>query len=95
MLGITKAGFSGLSTRRNWKYRKVGKVNFYTRSDLEAEIAARSEPANSRVPPAVVAHTKKCADRVRAYWAARGHCVDVEAVGGEIVSDLVNGLPRQ
>lgn len=48
---------------------------------------------NARVTPADLAHAVRSARIIREYWNRRGHSVDVIAVGTEIISDLVSGLP--
>lgn len=48
-----------------------------------------------RVTEADRIHSARCVERIRMYWAQRGYTVHVETDGAEIVSDLVNGLPRR
>ena len=71
------------------------RLQTYERSRIEAEVTDRLKRKQSRMTPAVRAHTEKCAETIRQYWAERGHEIHVEAVGSDIRSDLVNGLPRR
>tara|TARA_R110000787_G_scaffold70728_1_gene157318 strand:+ start:6545 stop:6859 length:315 start_codon:yes stop_codon:yes gene_type:complete len=91
ILGISRPSFHNLAIRRGWQVEKrSNRAAWYLRTDIDGEVEKRANSAND----AVSAHTQMCAAIVRTYWAERGHSVRVEANGGEIESDLVNGLPR-
>ena len=94
-LCMTVQGFYRLAKKRQWPAIEVGPHQTYDRSRIEAEVTDRLKRKQSRMTPAVRAHTEKCAETIRRYWAERGHEIQLEAVGSDIQSDLVNGLPRR
>lgn len=78
------------------------------RAVIDAELKARQIKASRPPPPPKVSKEKtaipsarpkdlviaeRCARIIREYWVKRGYTVQVETVGVEIVSDMVNGLP--
>ena len=94
-LCMTVQVFYRLAKKRQWSAIEIGPHQTYERSRIEAEVTDRLKRKQSRMTPAVRAHTEKCAETIRQYWAERGHEIHVEAVGSDIRSDLVNGLPRR
>lgn len=95
MLGIKPPAFARLAERRRWIGERDpydGRWQTFDRATIEQEAKARVA-RNARVSKHDLAVASKCAATIRAFWAKRGHTVDVEAIGVEIVSDLVNALP--
>ena len=95
ILGLSKTGFAALARRRDWETDEDGKNYTYARADIEQEIDDRLKRKQFRITPAVRAHAERCAETIRQYWQERGYKVQVEANRADIVSDLVNGLPRR
>ena len=95
LVGVSTKAFGRLADRRGWQAERDdedGRFVTYDRVKIEQE-ARRRHASALRITPADLRHTVRCAAIIRTYWARRGHTVDVEAVGTEIISDLLNGLP--
>lgn len=95
MVGLSRNAFLALAALRGWQSERDpydSRLSTFARAPVEAEAKIRAA-RNARVTPADLAVASRCARTIRDYWAKRGHSVDVVAVGTEIVSDLVNGLP--
>jgi hypothetical protein len=95
LLGVHIETFKVFARRRGWESERDpydGRYVTFDRATIEKEAKARIA-RNARVTPADLKHAVRCAAIIRDYWKRRGYSVDVEAVGVEIVSDLVNGLP--
>ncbi|MFN3910508.1 hypothetical protein [Hyphomonas sp.] len=92
IIGITKFSFHRLAALRGWQSERDGRCFTFDRAVIEQEAKVRAA-RNARVTPADLKHAVRCAAMIRTYWGRRGHTVDVEAVGTEIISNLVNGLP--
>jgi hypothetical protein len=95
MVGLSREAFYTLAALRGWQAQRDecdGRYFTYDRASVEAEAKVRAA-RNARVTPADLKHAVRCAAIIRDYWKRRGHSVDVDAVGTEIISDLVNGLP--
>lgn len=95
LVGLKREAFYALAEKLGWQAQRDecdGRYFTYDRALVEAEAKIRAA-RNARVTPADLKHAVRCAAIIRDFWAKRGHTVDVEAVGVEIISDLVNGLP--
>lgn len=95
IVGLSRNAFLALAALRGWQSERDpydSRISTFARAPVEQEAKIRAA-RNARVTPADLAHAVRCASKIRAFWAAKGHSVDVVAVGTEIISDLVGGLP--
>ncbi|MBA3068178.1 MAG: hypothetical protein FP825_06845 [Hyphomonas sp.] len=96
-VGLSREAFYALAALRGWlaqRDEQDGRYFTYDRASVEQEAKIRAA-RNARVTPADLKHAVRCAAIIRTYWERRGHTVDVEAVGTEIISDTCNGLPAR
>lgn len=95
IVGLSRNSFLSLAALRGWQAQRDPydpRLSTFDRASVEQEAKIRAA-RNARVTPADLAVASRCARTICDYWAKRGYSVDVVAVGTEIVSDLVNGLP--
>jgi hypothetical protein len=97
IIGLSRGAFNALAKLRGWHGERDGRYFTYDRATVEREAKARAarnaHRATINLSPADRAHAVRCAAMIRIYWKERGHKVECEAVGAEIVSDTRNGLP--